>query len=291
MKVSIIIPFFTNVIWLEEAIESVLNQTFVDYEIIVINDGSMESVDDFLFKYGKKIRYFKTENKGPAHARNFGINEASGEYLAFLDSDDLWLPTKLEKQVKLMDKGNLVWSHTKYSTFENVDDEIQRIYQEVNNSHFKGNVFPKCLVRLDIATPCILIRKSYLSEHKLFRFSEKMRFGQDGYLWILIGIDNPLGYLDENLTYVRRSGGNAVQKARIHLNVRANLNKNLITKIKDYYPKIHIGFLLRFTYLYCDKVNSLIDFLFGKQNLKNGFVEGIARIVYFPAFIIFKKIL
>jgi len=102
-KVSVIIPFYSNISWLAEAIDSVLDQTFKDFEIIVVNDGSPEDDIVFLEIYQNRIKYFKTENKGPAHARNFGIEVAQAEYLAFLDSDDLWMPTKLAKQIELMD--------------------------------------------------------------------------------------------------------------------------------------------------------------------------------------------
>ncbi|MGI5846398.1 MAG: glycosyltransferase family 2 protein, partial [Alphaproteobacteria bacterium] len=194
-KVSVIIPFYSNIIWLEEALNSVLYQTFKDYEIIVINDGSPENDKEFLDKYSEKINYFKTENKGPGHARNFGIKKAVGEYIAFLDSDDIWLPTKLEKQVELMDKHNLNWSHTKYSVFNDISDLKERQFVVVNNSNFNGNVFPKCLTKLNIGTPCVMIRRRYLTENRLIRFSENMRYGQDGYLWILMGVENYLGYL------------------------------------------------------------------------------------------------
>ena len=291
MKVSVIIPFFYNIGWLEEAIESVLDQTFSDYEIIVVNDGSPE--DDFVFleKYKDKIVYHKTINKGPAHARNYGISVARGEYLAFLDSDDLWLKEKLKKQVKLMDTYNLVWSHTKYSVFDEVEDKTQRVYLEIQNEDFKGNVFPKCLTKLNIGTPCVMVRTSYIINNEHIRFSEKMRFGQDGYFWILIGLNNELGYINENLTYVRRLGFNAVQRARVHLNVRGNLNNYLIKKMHTFYPSIKIGFLTKLTYAYCGMMNKFIDKLFGEKNFKKKSAEFLSKIVYVPAYVMFKNII
>lgn len=293
MKVSVIIPFYSNVEWLEEAIESVLHQTLSDYEIIIVNDGSPEDDNNFIKKYGdhSKVKYFKTENKGPAHARNFGISKAKGEYLAFLDSDDLWLNEKLEKQVKLMEDSNLNWSHTKYSVFDEVSNKEKRIYIEIENEDFKGVVYPKCLTKLHIGTPCVMIRKSYILENEFIRFSEKMRFGQDGYFWILMGIKNELGYLDENLTLVRRAGTNAVQRARVHLNVRGNLNKNLIKRLNAFYPNIKVGTLTKITYLYCEVMNNLIDKLFGTKNLKRKSAEIVSKVAYLPAYVMFKNII
>ena len=96
-KVSVIIPFYSRLDWLYEAIESVLAQTYPIHEIILVNDGSKEDLTEFLDKYGKRIIYLKQENAGPAAARNNGIRRATGDYIAFEDSDDVWMPTKLEK--------------------------------------------------------------------------------------------------------------------------------------------------------------------------------------------------
>src|SRR5690554_960556 len=110
--VSVIIPFYSRSDWLEEAVESVLNQTYDKIEIIVINDGSKENLNKFLKKYGKKIIYYTQENRGPGAARNQGMKIAKGKYLSFLDSDDLWLSNKTERQIFFMEKENVVWSHT-----------------------------------------------------------------------------------------------------------------------------------------------------------------------------------
>ncbi|MET4081167.1 glycosyltransferase involved in cell wall biosynthesis [Pedobacter sp. UYP30] len=291
MKVSVIIPFYSNVTWLKEAVDSVLAQTFSDYEIIVVDDGSPENIKDFIEEYQPRIKYFKTENKGPAHARNYGIKEARGDYLAFLDSDDLWLKEKLEKQVRLMEDDNLNWSHTKYSVFDEVQNKSDRVYQEIHNEDFKGIVYPKSLTKLHIGTPCVMVRKSYLLKNSFIRFSENMRYGQDGYFWILMSVKNKLGYIDENLTLVRRAGSNAVQRARVHLNVRGNLNKNLISQLNKFYPEISISFLAKITYKYCDAMNRAVDNIYGTKDFKRKSSEIFSKIAYLPAYVMFKNII
>jgi hypothetical protein len=98
--VSVIIPTFNRRAYVQEAIDSVLAQTYTGYEIIVIDDGSTDGTGEALReRYGDKIVYEWQENQGESVARNRGIALAQGEYIAFLDSDDLWLPEKLEKQV------------------------------------------------------------------------------------------------------------------------------------------------------------------------------------------------
>ena len=94
-EVSAVIPFYRNVGWLCEAVESVLAQDLGDVEIIVVNDGSPEDVSELLDRFGGRIRYFEKENGGAASARNAGLEQARGKYIAFLDSDDLWTPEKL----------------------------------------------------------------------------------------------------------------------------------------------------------------------------------------------------
>jgi len=101
--VSVIIPTYNRAGFISDAIQSVLDQTYNNIEIIVVDDGSTDSTKDVLNQFMNKIHYYRTENKGPAHARNIGMKAASGKYIAFLDSDDLYLPWKLTLQVAFME--------------------------------------------------------------------------------------------------------------------------------------------------------------------------------------------
>ena len=102
-RVSVIIPVYQGDRFLTEAIESVLNQTYTNYEIIVVDDGSTDNSCGVLQPYREKIRYIYQENQGVAAARNRGIQMAQGELIAFLDQDDFWLPDKLTLQVACFD--------------------------------------------------------------------------------------------------------------------------------------------------------------------------------------------
>ncbi len=104
MFVSVILPTFNRAHLICEAIDSILNQTYRDFEIIVVDDGSTDNTTEVLQRYSDRITYIKQENKGPGDARNRGIAEAKGEYIAFLDSDDIWFKDKLELQVAVMEK-------------------------------------------------------------------------------------------------------------------------------------------------------------------------------------------
>ena len=102
--ISVIIPCFNAQQYIGQTLESILNQTFKNFEIIVIDDGSTDQTEKVLNKYNGKIRYIYQENSGPAVARNRGIFESKGEYLAFCDADDMWEKKKLQKQISLFVK-------------------------------------------------------------------------------------------------------------------------------------------------------------------------------------------
>lgn len=102
-KISVVIPTFNCARYLAGAIDSVLAQKYRDFEIIVVDDGSTDNTGAIVERYGERILYIRTENRGAAAARNRGIEASRGEYLAFLDADDWWEPTKLVEQVPELD--------------------------------------------------------------------------------------------------------------------------------------------------------------------------------------------
>ena len=112
-KVTVIIPTYNRAHFIKSAIDSVLNQTFGDFELIVIDDGSSDGTDKLLNGYGDKLRYIQQRRQEKSAARNKGIELAQGEYIAFLDSDDVWFSNKLSRQVPVLDSApkNVVLVH------------------------------------------------------------------------------------------------------------------------------------------------------------------------------------
>jgi glycosyltransferase involved in cell wall biosynthesis len=104
-KISVIIPTYNSANYLPEAIESVLAQTYKNFEIVVIDDGSTDNTKEVVVPYLDQIVFLETENGDPAKARNHGIRKSSGEYVAFLDADDIWCPDKLERQLAYFSKN------------------------------------------------------------------------------------------------------------------------------------------------------------------------------------------
>ena len=133
-SVSVIMPNFNNEKFLSQAIDSVLQQPYSNFELLVIDDGSTDGSLEILRGYGDSIRYMSTENRGAAAARNLGILSSKGSLIAFIDSDDLWIPGKLSKQVsKLMDEDlDLVYCHVQEIDARNNPGKIKF-------ARFKGN--------------------------------------------------------------------------------------------------------------------------------------------------------
>lgn len=127
-KVSIIMPNYNCEKFLEETINSVINQTYTNWELLIVDDcstdGSVEIIKSY-FKKDDRIKLFINEtNRGAAASRNWALREATGKWVAFLDSDDLWLPEKLEKQLAFMEENGYKFSYTSY---EHVDEQSQNM--------------------------------------------------------------------------------------------------------------------------------------------------------------------
>jgi len=163
IKVSVIIPFYNRINWTIEAVNSVLNQTHKNTEIILVNDCSTDDISDVynLAKNNGNIRITSLQkNYGAGEARNIGIQYATGNYISFLDSDDKYLPHKLEKQLKFMIQEDYDASHMSYYLSRN--NEITK----VNSGEFDVT-FPNVIGECSIATPSFMVKRKFLTEHNI----------------------------------------------------------------------------------------------------------------------------
>lgn len=272
--VSVVIPFYSNVKWLCEAVDSVIAQETKDYEIIVVNDGSKEDVSLFLSKYRDRVKYFYKENGGPATARNFGIKEAKGQYIAFLDSDDLWNVKKLAVQIELMKKYGADWSYTDYEIF-GLNIKTSRKKMQLKKEGLYSYVSPY------IGTPTIIIRRSILIENS-FLFCEDLRYGEDSVLWEQIINKVPILYIEQNLASVRIRGDNAGRRAAVQIIAKVKNYDKCVKLIPRYKKKKTL--LYKLAILLCR-----FGCLFVREKKeKNRFVELIAKCLYVLPYIIFK---
>jgi glycosyltransferase involved in cell wall biosynthesis len=197
-RVSVIIPTFNRGYCLEESIRSVLDQSFTDFELIVVDDGSTDNTSELVgqFPAVKLIRL--EENRGVSFARNRGMVEAQGDCIAFLDSDDLWEKDKLASQVKWIERG----FHAVYT------DEIwirNRVRVNPMNKHrkYSGDIFRYCLPLCIVSPSSVLLRAKMLSE--VVGFDESMQVCEDYDLWLRIAKRYPFYFIAEKLI-VKRGG-------------------------------------------------------------------------------------
>ena len=195
--VSVVIPTYNRAGSLCRAIDSVLAQSFRDFELIVVDDGSTDATLRKLDSYGKAITLIRLEHDGtPGRARNAGVAAARGQYLAFLDSDDLWLPEKLERQLPFMEKGALL-CHTRERWLRG-GREVSQAGQK-HRRH--GDIFEDALVKCIIGPSTVVMEKSLFDTAGGFR--EDLRVAEDYELWLRLCFDFPVAYLDEPLTIKR----------------------------------------------------------------------------------------
>ncbi len=205
--VSVIIPTYNREKSLERAIKSVLNQTYKDYELIIIDDGSTDNTDRILHKYEKNIRHFSILHAGVSAARNFGIKKSHGDWIALLDSDDYWLPEKLEKQMQYIQE------HPEFKVAQ-VGEKWIRNGKFVNpmkkHQKYSGWIFEQCLPLCIVSPSAVIIQKTIFEE--VGYFNESMPICEDYDLWLRIAKDHPIGLMDETL--IVKTGGHDDQLSR-----------------------------------------------------------------------------
>lgn len=254
--VSVVIPFYNRVDWLCEAIESVLNQTYDNFEIIVVNDGSTEKMDDFLYKYGDKIIYRYKENGGAATARNLALEIATGDYIAFLDSDDVWLPTKTEKQIAFMENRGAMWSHTGFCYWNPDTNQTKK----VDNKYDFGDIYQKYFISVRIATPSVIINRKLFSEFNNLHFPVDYRKGQDSKFFHEISLKFPLFLLKEPQVKVRLRGSNTNTRALVRFSLKSR-QYILLREDKNQYNRV--SFTLKLIY----KIYHLYSSFFGSYEI------------------------
>lgn len=206
-KVSVIIPSYNCAKYLPDALESVFNQAFQDFEIVIIDDGSRDNTKDvlapYLSQYPGRIKYVYQENKGLAIARNTGIGNAAGELIALLDADDLWCPQHLEEEVKLMEsdpKIGLVHANITRMT----EEKVPMTTPKREAQFLSGDIFEHLFLRkADISCPTVLFRKSCCDRVGLFD-EDLTRLGcEDRDLWLRIAREYKIAYIDKVLAFYR----------------------------------------------------------------------------------------
>ncbi len=215
IKVSIIIPYFRNFVFFKKTIKSVLQQSFQKYEIIIIYDDAekkeLHLLKKLIIKNGKIKLIVNQNNIGAGPSRNKGAKIANGEYLAFIDSDDLWSKNKLKKQITFMKKTQINISHTSFFII-NEDDKFLSKRKAKKKLDYK-DLLNSC----DIGLSTVIITKKLFDKYKFSNNKTK----EDYSLWLKISKNQPIYGLNKNLTKWRRTN--------------KSLSSNIFQKLIDAY--------------------------------------------------------
>jgi glycosyltransferase involved in cell wall biosynthesis len=210
IKVSVIMPIRGGTRSAAAALESARRQTHEQLEILLVDNNPSETDDEAsqAANGDNRVVLLKEPRAGLSHARNRGLDHATGQYVAFLNPEDLWTPEKIERQLSYMELHGVEMSHTSYSTL-GADGKAEASPMVTKG----GRLFPAIVGDCTIATSTVMVSKAFLDQHKL-RFQEDLQIGEDVCLWIEIANLVQVGYLEESLTNIRLPGDTAVHDAR-----------------------------------------------------------------------------
>ncbi|MFV0422321.1 glycosyltransferase family 2 protein [Oleidesulfovibrio sp.] len=223
--VSVIMPVYNTEAYLAEAVQSVLDQDFTDFELLVLDDGSPGDAGAVLSQFDDaRIRYLRHENMGPGYTRNRGIRESLGRYVAFLDSDDAWMPDKLSRQVALLDaqpEYDVV-----YTQRRNMDAESRPVHGHTPRLH-SGFVLNELYVDSFVCMSSTMVRRSIFED--VGYIDETLRMSEDFEFWLRVACRHRFLAIDEPLVRYRVHGGQVSQKVaervRVVWEIRADFNK------------------------------------------------------------------
>ncbi|WMJ90223.1 glycosyltransferase family 2 protein [Anaerocolumna sp. MB42-C2] len=264
VKVSVILPTYNRIHTLKRSIISVLNQGFTDYELLIIDDGSTDGTKEFIADImDERIHYIKSPvNRGAANARNIGIRASKGKYIAFQDSDDEWLPDKLEKQVVVMDEADMLTGMVYTRLFYDLGDKGRIEYppESMSLDQKSGYIYEQILHRNLVGTPTMLIRRECFN--KVGMFNTQLRKLEDWELCIRIAKDYKIILVDELLLKAYLTPGSlssdTVSNVQATLSmlkiykeeyIKYNLLEEKVNEIKAHALKINKA----------DEVNKLIE--------------------------------
>jgi len=243
-KVSIIMPAYNAGLYIEQSILSVLNQTYKNFELIVVNDFSTDTTLKIIQKYNlidnRIILINNSENLGVVDSRNKAIDLATGTYIAFLDSDDIWLPFKLEKQIAFMSENNYDFTFSQYEIFKDYDprySKIVKVPKKINyNQALKWTIIG-CLT--------VVYNVEKIGKIKM----PKLKHGEDVFTWLSILRKGIIAYgIQETLAKYRK-----LLKSR-----SSNKIKSAKLQFENYYHFLKLGLIKSIYFTICYSFNAFI---------------------------------
>ena len=225
--VNVIIHTYNNERFIAETVESVLNQTYKEYEIVVVDDGSVDGTRDALIPYMQKIRYHYKENGGIASAKNAGISLSETEFVAFLDHDDLWVPDKLQLQMEHFNENPQIGLvYAKYTSFR--DGKELRTKPEKG---YSGWIFKELLSKSFIQTSTVVVKRECLDA--VGPYDETFSLGDEYDMFLRIARKFQCGFVDKGLTRYRVHDTNASNNDFLFDNENLGVYKKIYNNFTD----------------------------------------------------------
>jgi len=229
-KISVIIPTYNRDTVLDRAIKSVLDQTYKNYELIVIDDGSTDDTSKILTKYHRKIRHYSTLHSGVSATRNYGLEKSEGSWVAFLDSDDYWLPEKLERQMQYLREHPEIF-------IAQTDETWIRNGKFVNpmkkHQKYSGWIFEHCLPLCIVSPSAVIVHQKVFNDVGVF--DEGLPVCEDYDLWLRVAAKYQIALIPEKL--IVKTGGHPDQLSRKYWGMDryriTALEKLLVGELKD----------------------------------------------------------
>jgi len=219
----VVIPTYNRSKYLPMSVGSVMAQTAAPLEILVVDDGSTDDTEAVVSRLEGPIRYVSQKNLGPAAARNRGIQEARGELIALLDSDDVWKPDKLERQIAILDRNLEVGMVHTAATL--IDENGEPTGETWGRRDYVGRIQPKLLVANGVNASSVLVRRRLLEA--VGGYDERFTSLENWDLWIRLSGRCAFGYLDVPLIQYRVHAGNLIKNLeRLRQNYELLLQKH-----------------------------------------------------------------
>ena len=230
-RVSVVIPTYNCARFLGRTIDSALRQTYRDFEVIVVDDGSTDETQTLMASYGDGVRCICQPNQGVSAARNLAIEHSDGEFIAYLDADDLWSPEKLARQVEYLDAHPTCgFVHTEVSVIDEQDQILHSLFnRETGRAVPQGRCVREVLLRSHIQTLTVMERRSAFD--LAGGFDLRLPVAQDYLHWILIVLAGyEVGYLPEPLGQYRWRAGSLMSSQRRLLEDFVKIYEALLTE-------------------------------------------------------------
>lgn len=233
--VSIILSAYNGEQFIGEAIESVLCQSFSNWELICVDDGSNDRTGDLIHSYtDKRIRYFFQQNSGsPARGRNFGINICEGDYIAFIDQDDIYLPDSISERLNcFIENPELYFLYSDCAVIDHAGKVVSdSIIKYTNKQPFSGNCFKELFCGIFIPIQGVMVRKCVFD--KIGVFNESLVGTEDYEMWLRIAYSYPLFFLGKTLAKWREHPPSLSQD-RLQMDINFfNCLESILNKYSD----------------------------------------------------------